>query len=106
MTVELSINLGAVITGAVVVASYLRRINEQLTAIRKALEELNERQRMAVVLNKFEELNYAEIAEIMGLTTKAVKSLLSRARGRLRAALQPYVYMEGAGPPPDEEDDE
>lgn len=39
MTVELSINLGAVITGAVVVASYLRRINEQLTAIRKALEE-------------------------------------------------------------------
>ena len=36
--------------------------------------------RMAVVLNKFEDMNYAEIAEVMGLTTKAVKSLLSRAR--------------------------
>ena len=35
---------------------------------------------MAVVLNKFEDMGYAEIAEVMGLTTKAVKSLLSRAR--------------------------
>ena len=42
---------------------------------------------MAVVLNKFEDMNYAEIAEVMGLTTKAVKSLLSRARMNLRAAL-------------------
>ena len=39
-----------------------------------------------VVLNKFEDMNYAEIAEVMGLTTKAVKSLLSRARARLRDA--------------------
>ena len=46
---------------------------------------------MAVVLNKFEDMNYAEIAEVMGLTTKAVKSLLSRARGRLRDALIPYM---------------
>ena len=37
---------------------------------------------MAVVLNKFEDMNYADIAEVMGLTTKAVKSLLSRARAR------------------------
>ena len=43
---------------------------------------------MAVVLNKFEDMNYAEIAEVMGLTTKAVKSLLSRARTNLREALQ------------------
>ena len=40
-----------------------------------------------VVLNKFEDMNYAEIAEVMGLTTKAVKSLLSRARANLREAL-------------------
>ena len=68
--------------------------------IRKALDELNDRQRMAVVLNKFEDMNYAEIAEVMELTTKAVKSLLSRARGRLREALQPYIYMDGVPPPP------
>lgn len=72
--------------------------------IRRALDTLNDRQRMAVVLNKFEEMNYNEIATVMGLTTKAVKSLLSRARGRLREALQPYVYMEGTVPPPDDEE--
>jgi len=71
------------------------RQRELQAVIRQALEELNERQRMAVVLNKFEEMNYAEIAAIMGLTTKAVKSLLSRARGKLREVLQPYVFMDG-----------
>ncbi len=60
----------------------MKRIQQQELAamVRQALEGLNERQRMAVVLNKFEDMNYAEIAEVMGLTTKAVKSLLSRAR--------------------------
>jgi RNA polymerase sigma-70 factor (ECF subfamily) len=63
--------------------------------IQVALEGLNERQRVAVVLNKFEDMNYAEIAEIMGLTTKGVKSLLSRARENLRLALKEYIYMDG-----------
>jgi RNA polymerase sigma-70 factor (ECF subfamily) len=67
--------------------------------IRRALEGLNERQRMAVVLNKFEDMNYAEIAEVMGLTTKAVKSLLSRARMNLRDALAQYIYMDSEPPP-------
>ncbi len=75
---------------------------EELAAVvRRALDRLNDRQRMAVVLNKFEDMNYAEIAEVMGLTTKAVKSLLSRARSRLRESLQPYIYMDGVPPPPD-----
>jgi RNA polymerase sigma-70 factor (ECF subfamily) len=77
---------------------------QELAAIvRRALEGLNERQRMAVVLNKFEEMSYEEIAEVMNLTTKAVKSLLSRARSNLREALQGYIYMDGAPPPDDEE---
>jgi RNA polymerase sigma-70 factor (ECF subfamily) len=63
--------------------------------IRAAVDTLNERQRMAVVLNKFEGLNYAEIAEVMGLTTMAVKSLLTRARENLRAALSEYVSLDG-----------
>jgi RNA polymerase sigma-70 factor (ECF subfamily) len=72
-----------------------RMQQQELAAIvRKALEELNERQRAAVVLNKFEDMNYAEIAEIMGLTTKAVKSLLSRARENLRVTLKQYIYMD------------
>jgi RNA polymerase sigma-70 factor, ECF subfamily len=68
--------------------------------IRTALEGLNERQRVAIVLNKFEDMNYADIADVMGLSTKAVKSLLSRARGKLREALQGYIYMDGDPPPP------
>jgi RNA polymerase sigma-70 factor (ECF subfamily) len=73
--------------------------------IRIALDGLNERQRMAVVLNKFEDMNYAEIAEVMGLTSKAVKSLLSRARMNLRAALSGYIYMDGE-PLPEVDDEE
>jgi RNA polymerase sigma-70 factor (ECF subfamily) len=62
--------------------------------IREALETLNERQRVAVVLNKFEDMNYAEIADVMGLSTKAIKSLLSRARENLRLVLKDYVNMD------------
>jgi RNA polymerase sigma-70 factor (ECF subfamily) len=73
------------------------RIQQQELAdvIQRALTGLNERQRVAVVLNKFEDMNYAEIAEVMDLTTKAVKSLLSRARDNLRQALKDYIYMDG-----------
>ena len=74
--------------------------------IRQALEGLNERQRVAVVLNKFEDMNYAEIAEVMKLTVKAVKSLLSRARMNLRDLLAPYVYMDGRPPAVTEAEEE
>ena len=60
-----------------------KRIGELADVIRTALDGLNERQRVAIVLNKFEDMNYADIADVMGLTTKAVKSLLSRARAKL-----------------------
>jgi RNA polymerase sigma-70 factor (ECF subfamily) len=75
----------------------MQRVQKEELAerVRLALNTLNERQRMAVVLNKFEDMNYAEIAEVMGLTTKAVKSLLSRARMNLRAALTGYIHMDG-----------
>jgi RNA polymerase sigma-70 factor (ECF subfamily) len=78
-----------------------RRIEQQELAeiVRRALEGLNERQRAAVLLNKFEQMNYAEIAGAMGLTTKAVKSLLNRARSNLRQALQDYIYMDGEAIP-------
>jgi RNA polymerase sigma-70 factor (ECF subfamily) len=79
---------------------------ELADVVRKALDDLNERQRVAVVLNKFEDMGYSEIAEVMGLTAKAVKSLLSRARGRLREALRPYIYMDGDAPPPDDDEGE
>jgi len=80
---------------------------ELALVVQQALTGLNERQRMAVVLNKFEDLGYAEIADVMGLTAKAVKSLLCRARDNLRIALQEYIGMEGQPPPKsaDQEDE-
>lgn len=64
---------------------------EMREVVRLALETLNERQRMAVLLNKFEGLGYADIALAMNLSTKAIKSLLSRARVSLREVLEPYI---------------
>jgi RNA polymerase sigma-70 factor (ECF subfamily) len=61
--------------------------------VQKALETLNERQRMAVLLHKFEEMSYQDIAETMELTPAAVKSLLSRARENLRQVLEPHMQM-------------
>lgn len=64
---------------------------EMRDIVRMALESLSERQRLAVLLNKFEGLGYAEIAEVMELSPQAVKSLLCRARCKLREILEPYL---------------
>lgn len=64
---------------------------ELRAVVRQALNALNERQRLAVLLNKFENMSYADIAEAMELSPEAVKSLLSRARVQLREVLEPYL---------------
>lgn len=64
---------------------------EMRDIVRLALEALNERQRMAVLLSKFEGMSYADIAQTMELSPQAIKSLLHRARGNLREVLEPYV---------------
>jgi RNA polymerase sigma-70 factor (ECF subfamily) len=56
---------------------------ERLEAVRAAFEALPPRQRMAVVLHRFEGLGYASIAEAMGCSAASVESLLSRAKARL-----------------------
>jgi len=64
---------------------------EMKDIIREALSSLNERQRLAVLLSKFEDMSYADIAVTMELSPEAVKSLLSRARENLREVLEPYL---------------
>ena len=59
--------------------------------VRMAVDTLSENQRMAVLLNKFEGMNYADIAQVMKLTPQAVKSLLCRARMNLKVVLEPYL---------------
>jgi len=64
---------------------------EMQSVVQAALETLNEKQRMAVLLHKFQEMSYTEIAGTLDMTPAAVKSLLSRARDNLREKLEPYV---------------
>ena len=60
-------------------------------AIESAIQKLPETQRMAVVLRRYEELSYEEIAEVLDQTVPAVKSLLFRARTELRERLKAYL---------------
>ncbi len=59
--------------------------------VRDALATLNEDQKIAVLLNKFEDMSYAEIADVMNRSPEAIKSLLARARNQLREQLTPYL---------------
>ncbi len=62
--------------------------------LRIALESLPDSQRTAIILNKYEQLSYDEIAAILDLSVMAVKSLLSRARANLRRELERYLQPE------------
>jgi len=57
----------------------------------QAIAALPEKQRLAVVLRRYEQMPYEEIAEVLELSVSAVKSQLFRARAALRESLQPYL---------------
>ena len=63
---------------------------ETQAQVRAALDCLGERQKMAVLLHKFEGMSYQDIGSIMDLNSVAVKSLLARARGKLKDELEKY----------------
>ena len=60
-------------------------------AINSAIADLPEAQRLAVILRRYEELSYEEIAETLDQSVSAVKSLLFRARTELRTSLSRYL---------------
>lgn len=64
---------------------------ELARAIDAALAELPEEQRTAMVLRRYEEMPYEEIATVLGTTVPAVKSLLFRARETLRTKLAAWL---------------
>jgi RNA polymerase sigma-70 factor (ECF subfamily) len=59
--------------------------------VRAAVERLPDRQRLAIVLNKFEGLDYKQVGEHLGLSPTATKSLLHRARMALKEQLSNYL---------------
>lgn len=64
---------------------------EMRSVVQSALASLSEKQRLAILLHRFEDMSYADIAATLDMTPAAVKSLLSRARDNLREKLEPYV---------------
>jgi RNA polymerase sigma-70 factor (ECF subfamily) len=56
-----------------------------------AIAALPEKQRLAVILRRYEQMPYEEIADVLELSVSAVKSQLFRARTALREALEPYL---------------
>ena len=65
--------------------------DELSSIMRQAIDQLGDRQRMALLLSRFEGMSYQEIADTMELSPQAVKSLLSRARLKLKGIVEPYV---------------
>jgi RNA polymerase sigma-70 factor, ECF subfamily len=74
-----------------------KRIDEHMVerdrteVIRRAIWSLPEKQRAAVLLHKYEEMDYVEIARILDCSEGALKSLLFRAYESLRVQLSPLV---------------
>ena len=64
---------------------------EMLSKIDEAILALPEQQRLAIVLRRYDEFSYEQIAEILKTSVPATKSLLFRARETLRVALQDYL---------------
>jgi len=63
---------------------------ELLKWLEKAMGELPEKQRLALVLRQYEEMSYDEIASSMGTSVSSVKSLIFRARDQLRETVRKY----------------
>lgn len=64
--------------------------NEKVLLVREAINNLPEKQRSALILREYDQLDYQEIANILGQTVSAVKSLLFRARASVKLQLEPY----------------
>jgi len=67
-------------------------VRSELSAlVREAVDDLPERQRLALLLNKFHGLSYEELATSLDMTIPGIKSLLVRARENVRRRVEPYL---------------
>ncbi|WP_128894428.1 RNA polymerase sigma factor [Longirhabdus pacifica] len=64
--------------------------NEKVALVRHAINNLPEKQRSALILREYDQLEYVEIANILGQTVSSVKSLLFRARNNVKTQVEPY----------------
>jgi len=64
---------------------------ERMLAIRRKVEALPEQQRLAVIMHKYQQMDYKQIAEVLKKSESATKSLLFRAYETLREQLKEFV---------------
>ncbi|MCU6795809.1 MULTISPECIES: RNA polymerase sigma factor [Paenibacillus] len=64
--------------------------NEKVSMVRDAINNLPEKQRSALIMREYDQMDYQEIANILGQTVSSVKSLLFRARASVKLQLEPY----------------
>ena len=64
---------------------------ERMLAIRRKVEALPEQQRLAVIMHKYQQMDYKQIAEVLKKSESATKSLLFRAYETLREQLKQFV---------------
>jgi RNA polymerase sigma-70 factor (ECF subfamily) len=64
---------------------------ERMLAIRSKVEALPEQQRLAVIMHKYQQMDYKQIAEVLKRSESATKSLLFRAYETLREQLKEFV---------------
>jgi RNA polymerase sigma-70 factor (ECF subfamily) len=65
--------------------------------IRKAIDSLPAKQRMAIILQIYEGLSYKEISAVLGCSVKSVERRLYRARTNLKERLSSYLTKENSG---------
>ncbi|HEY2492585.1 MAG TPA: sigma-70 family RNA polymerase sigma factor [Paenibacillus sp.] len=66
--------------------------NEKVNLVRIAINSLPEKQRSALILREYDQLDYQEIAKILDQSVSSVKSLLFRARSSIKVQMEPYFY--------------
>ena len=66
-------------------------VRERMMAIRRKVEALPEQQRLAVIMHKYQQMDYKQIAEVLKKSESATKSLLFRAYETLREQLKEFI---------------
>lgn len=65
--------------------------DEEKAAVRNAIDSLPDKQRTALILTRFNDLPQKEVAQVMGISQRAVEQLLLRAKTNLRKILNPPI---------------
>lgn len=64
---------------------------EMRTRVQEAIEQLPEQQRAALIMSRYQGMQYQQVAEALNTSEEAIKSLLFRARDNLRQRLEPFM---------------